>query len=233
MYKYETHVHSSPASACGNTRPEDIVDLYLEAGYSGMWLTDHFFNGNTGIDRSLPWSTRVEQFADCFYRAEKRGRQVGFGVFFGLEYAHHGAEFAVYNSSPEYLYNNPDIMERGIHRVLDEFRDAGAFIVHVHPYRNASYIPAPGMRYGGHIDAVEVFNASNAPMDNLPAVEYARECNLIPMSGSDNHNARRLHHAGIAVPKRAETAAELIDQLKERRHRLLTPGYEEIYPEWT
>ena len=53
-YLYETHMHTKEGSACGRDNAADIVRAYKEAGYAGVIVTDHFFGGNTAIDRSLP-----------------------------------------------------------------------------------------------------------------------------------------------------------------------------------
>ena len=46
-YIYETHLHSCVASACGRSEPEEYIPYYKKLGYSGIFVTDHFFNGNT------------------------------------------------------------------------------------------------------------------------------------------------------------------------------------------
>ena len=48
-YIYETHLHSCVASACGRSEPEEYIPYYKKLGYSGIFVTDHFFNGNTCI----------------------------------------------------------------------------------------------------------------------------------------------------------------------------------------
>ena len=52
-YLYETHMHTCQASACSDTRGRDYIQRYLDLGYTGIILTDHFFRGNCRIDRSL------------------------------------------------------------------------------------------------------------------------------------------------------------------------------------
>ena len=47
MYKYELHMHTKEGSACGKTSGADMVDFYIENGYAGMVVTDHFYHGNT------------------------------------------------------------------------------------------------------------------------------------------------------------------------------------------
>ena len=221
LFIYETHCHSSPASACGLLPPEEVVELYAQAGYSGMFLTDHFFNGNTGIPFHLPWEERVERLVDCFLRAKSKGDETGFNVFFGYEYNFLGAEFLILNSPEQFLYDHPDMMEWDVLDFLDRVRAAGAFVVHAHPCRDAGWILSPRRRFPGRVDAVEVFNANQNPDFNPPAAAYALECGLPAFSGSDNHDARHLPGAGIAFQTNPATADELICLVKKGDYHML------------
>ena len=41
-YKYETHLHTREGSACASATGGEMVRAHIEAGYSGMIVTDHF-----------------------------------------------------------------------------------------------------------------------------------------------------------------------------------------------
>ena len=62
MYKYETHLHTAEGSACATTSAVDMVKAHKEAGYDGIFITDHFFNGNSAVPRELPWADRIELY---------------------------------------------------------------------------------------------------------------------------------------------------------------------------
>ena len=49
MYRYETHLHTYPVSACGHVSVEDNLDFYKEMGYDGVFVTNHFVDGNINI----------------------------------------------------------------------------------------------------------------------------------------------------------------------------------------
>ena len=72
-YRYETHLHTSQGSACGKCTGEEMAEAYKEAGYTGIFVTDHFFYGNTAVDRSLPWEEWVESYCKGFEQAKKTG----------------------------------------------------------------------------------------------------------------------------------------------------------------
>ena len=37
-YKYELHCHTGAVSRCGRVEPEKIVEMYVEAGTTVLWL---------------------------------------------------------------------------------------------------------------------------------------------------------------------------------------------------
>lgn len=54
LYKYEMHVHDSLCSRRGHNPPEVIAKVYYDRGYAGMCFTNHFLQGSTAIDKTLP-----------------------------------------------------------------------------------------------------------------------------------------------------------------------------------
>ena len=92
-YKYETHMHTAESSACGRFCAREMVQAYKAAGYAGIFVTDHFFNGNCTVDRRLPWADKVELFCKGYENAKAEGDKIGLDVFFGFEYCVEGADF--------------------------------------------------------------------------------------------------------------------------------------------
>ena len=45
IYKYDIHTHTSEVSPCGKVEAEKVVELYKEAGYTGIVITDHYYEG--------------------------------------------------------------------------------------------------------------------------------------------------------------------------------------------
>ena len=92
-YLYETHMHTSEASACAGSTGAQMARAYKEAGYTGIIVTDHFFYGNTSVDRSLPWEEWVRRFCLGYEHAKAEGERIGLSVFFGWEACYEGTEF--------------------------------------------------------------------------------------------------------------------------------------------
>ena len=48
MYKYEMHCHTQETSRCSRISGADLIDFYHSIGYTGVVITDHFYNYNAG-----------------------------------------------------------------------------------------------------------------------------------------------------------------------------------------
>ena len=139
-YKYETHLHTSEASLCGANTGAELARFYKELGYQGLVVTDHFFNGNTAIDRSLPWEEKVAQYCLGYEHAKEEGDKIGLDVFFGVEWAFHGDEFLLYGVSKEWLLAHPDMLDWSHKQLFEEINKIGGLMIQAHPFRDRGYI---------------------------------------------------------------------------------------------
>ena len=196
IYKYETHCHTSETSRCSAINGIDLVQYYHSLGYSGVCITDHFFNGNTTVPKEIDWNKKTEMFAAGYNNAVAEGNKLGISVFFGWEYSYQGADFLTYGLSAEWLLANPTLMSWSLNEYLERARSDGAFIVHAHPFREAGYIPMIHL-IPGRVDAVEIYNASMTDDVNLRAQWYADSYGLKPFAGSDMHSDQRPRLCGI------------------------------------
>jgi predicted metal-dependent phosphoesterase TrpH len=179
-------MHTKEASACAQDTGAEMARAYKEAGYDGIIITDHFFNGNTAIDRSLPWEERVHLFCRGYENALEEGKRLNLHVFFGWEYGYHGTEFLTYGLNKEYLLNNPSILSWSLEEYFQNVHEHDGFITHAHPFREAPYIKEIRL-YPDFVDAVEVVNTANQVLFNSKALAYAEKYNLPQTCGSDAH----------------------------------------------
>lgn len=212
MYFYETHLHTLEGSACGEVAAADYIDYMIVKGFTGMAVTDHFFNGNCAVDPALPWKRKVELYCDGFYKAREAAKDRDFDVIFGIEFNFKGDEYLIYGLDGEWLLDNEDIMmldRRGVHKKVNE---AGGIMVQAHPYRERNYLRditlTPDI-----CDAVEVFNSCNCDNQNALAYEYARKLNVPMIGGSDIHYPRDVM-GGILLPHRVKDTFELAAAIK-------------------
>ena len=204
-YKYETHMHTAESSACASSTGAEMARAHKEAGYTGIFITDHFFNGNTTVPRELPWQERVERFCLGYEHAKQEGDKIGLQVFFGFEYAYHGAEFLVYNLNKQWLLNHEDIDLRSPRWALEQMHQDGAIIIQAHPFRERDYIDHIQL-FPRDIDGVEAVNAAHLGAEgrrmNERAFAYARMFDLPVTAGSDSHSVGRMFGGGVELEEK-------------------------------
>lgn len=207
MYLYETHLHTLEGSACGEVAAADYIDYMIVKGFSGMVITDHFFNGNSAVNPHLSWAEKIDLYCDGYRKAKEASKGRDFDVIFGIEFNFKGDEYLIYGLDGEWLLNNEDIMDldrRGVHKKVN---DAGGIMVQAHPFRERKYLK--DIRLTPDIaDAVEVFNASNDDNMNALAYEYAVKLGVPMIGGSDIHYPRDVM-GGVLLPHRIKDTTEL------------------------
>jgi len=197
-YKYETHLHTKDGSACAHNTPVEMAMACKEAGYAGMFITNHAWGGNTCVDRSLPWSEWVHQFSDGYYDAQAWGDNNNFKVFFGYEAGYNATEFLIYGVTPEWMIAHPELHDATVEEQYELIHNAGGMVIQAHPFRDEPYIPMIRV-YCKHIDGAETINAThsnhlskshNVREWNDWSVFHARRHNLKMTAGSDAHTTR-------------------------------------------
>ena len=243
-YFYETHFHTAESSRCGRSSASDMVDACKAAGYTGIFVTDHHWGGNTRADRTLPWEEWVDGFCQGYYAAKKRGDEIGLDVFFGWESGFKGTEFLIYGLSPEWMKEHPEIrtdLPFGDFPKLTDpltpekqyalIHEAGGMVIHAHPYREEPYIPEIRL-FPEYVDGVEAINATHSnPVSkshnilefNERAWAYAKEHNFPVTAGSDIHSTD-LFCGGMAFSHRLNGPEDYIKAVLNREPYLLTDG---------
>ena len=221
VFKYETHAHTLEVSKCAAISGQDIARFYKDKGYTGIFITDHFLNGNTRVTPDLSWNERIEWYCSGFENASAEGEKIGIDVFFGWEYTYRGSDFLTYGLDKAWLLNHPDLLSLSLIEYCDLVHHDGGFIVHAHPFRQADYIDM--IRLLPHkVDAVEVINACRTDFENRQAEEYANNHNLLKIAGSDNHRGRIGKYSGIQLNRRLEDVNDMIRAIKKGEASIFT-----------
>lgn len=238
-FLYETHMHTSEGSACGKSGGAQMARAYAEAGYTGVIVTDHFFYGNTAVDRTLPWKEWVEHFCLGYEHMKAEGDKLGLQVFFGWESGYHGPEFLVYGLDKEWLLTHPEIRDATVEEQYRLVHEGGGMISQAHPYREASYI-SEVLLYPEYVDAVEGVNAAHAgrlsgfkaghPEYNVRAVAYAQKYHLPMTAGSDQHSTQMLY-GGMVFPRKLENIYDFAQAVMAEEVLQMPDGTEELEPE--
>lgn len=226
FYKYEIHLHTSGCSDCGGSTAKEMVDAAKSAGYSGIVFSNHFYHGNTCIDRALPWKDFVEAYESDYLEAKEYGEKCDIDVLFGIEEAYRqGKEVLIYGISAEILKNTPDFLNMNLYQMAEFTRKNGGLICVAHPFRHRSYIPDPDTVPPYEcFDAVEVYNAANSKEDNDAADKYADKFGLLKISGGDTHDTAHFGKAGIAFTERVKDDKTFVELIKNNKHKLIIDG---------
>jgi predicted metal-dependent phosphoesterase TrpH len=231
MFYYELHSHTNAASLCSIVEPEDYVQFYINKGYSGMVITDHFYHGNTSINRRLPWEMFIDEYCEGYYMAKREGDKYDFTVLFGFEqkFSEGTDEYIVLGISPEWLKNHPEIRDMNRVAFFETIKKAGGFIIQAHPFRERYYVSDIRLSLD-YVDAIEVLNLGDDDVHSRRSYEYAKNLGLPMTSGTDIHAIdNREEVSGIALDKKINTVEELIAEIKNSNvHILPADRFEKI-----
>ena len=195
MYLYETHLHTAPVSKCAKSSVRDTVAFYKNAGYAGIFITNHFLDGNINIDSSLPYEERIRFYFSDYEEGVRIGKELGIPVFCGIEMSYKGTDFLIYGLTKEWYLAHPEIESMEKSTLLTLLDQEGALIIQAHPFREAHYIDHIRL-YPRHVHGIEIYNAERTELENAMAKHYANSYSLLSFAGSDNHVAGNAQHFG-------------------------------------
>ncbi|GHV89811.1 hypothetical protein AGMMS50268_03140 [Spirochaetia bacterium] len=216
-YLYETHLHTSQTSVCGESRGRDYIQAYKDQGYAGIIVTDHFYKGNCAVSRNLPWREWVNQFCRGFEDARNEGARRGLDVFFGWEETFDGDDYLIYGLDREWLLEHPESARWSRKDQYRAVQQAGGCVVQAHPFRQHYYIHqislAPAL-----VDAVEAANAGNHEQSyDALAMRYAKKLKIPVTAGSDIHEVSQLEAGyifGVYLDKKMAAITDYVAAIK-------------------
>lgn len=203
--------------------PRELIDSLVEGEYSGCVLTNHFYHGNTGIDRNLPWVEFVTHYEKDYLECKKLAQIYGLDVIFGIEeHLYSGLEILCYGITPQFLYDRPELLDLSPQVWYNALTDFGALMVQAHPFRNRPYITSPGLLPLEFIDGIEVYNICNSEAENKKAQKIAdKHPEWVLTSGADAHSGSLVCSGGIVTDVRITDEITLADVLKSKKYELL------------
>ena len=223
----ETHSHIFPVSPCSELDYQEIIDIYEDAGYSGLSLTDHYnIDFDTRYRHFHSNSSRVfsEYYKSVFQYAEDKQLRVMFG--FELKFSpeetsdvYRNAEFLVYGTIPDFLDRYPHIykcrtVQEGLcvlKNLLQKEYGENHLIIQAHPLRTEG-----GILKSDCLDGMELFNGTDTAQ-----VRYSKLC----LSGSDAHVREHCCRNGIVLSEWDFSVEDYIEQLRARKYDIFAHGY--------
>lgn len=222
MYKYETHLHTSPVSACAHATVKEALKFYKSLGYGGVFITNHFIDGNISINKSKPYAEKIEFFFSDYEKGVKIGREIGIKVFCGVELSYRGTDFLVYGLDKEWFLKHPQIEQMSKSEELAYFMKSGALVIQAHPFREGSYIDHIRL-FPRCVHGVEAINAERTDFENRMAEIYAENYGLLKFAGSDNHNGKKQKKlAGMCSAVPILNEQDFVNRVKNGEMELFT-----------
>jgi hypothetical protein len=216
-FLYETHLHTCQVSSCGISEGHEYIRAYKDRGYTGIIVTDHFFNGNTRINRDLPWKEWVAGFCRGYEDARREGERLGLDVFFGWEETFDGDDYLVYGLDKEWLLRHSEASRWSRREQYETVNAAGGCVVQAHPFRQRYYIDCIHLSTGC-VNAVEAANGGNEESsDDALAMAYAQRLGLPVTAGSDIHQVDQLQTEtmfGVYLDKKMTAISDYVAAIK-------------------
>jgi len=224
-YWYETHVHTSESSRCGQNSAAAQVRAYKKRGYTGIIITDHFIHGWRRYF-PLSWKAKIKHVVSGYEAAKKEGIKCGLDVFFGWEFTVNGLDFLTYGLDKNFLFEHPHLDKLSLPEYSSLIRKSGGYLAQAHPYRDRSNEGNKFPVEPKFIDGLEVYNALDARSANnanKKAFAFAQAHSLPMQAGSDSHGVNIPIVSGIKLGKRADSIFDIIEAIKTRKMELILP----------
>ncbi len=224
MYRYELHLHSGTCSRCSRQTMEEIVQAMVQKGLAGAVITNHFYHGNTCIDRELSWKEFVAAFENDYLYGKKLADEAGVTLLFGIEEGlseDRGKEVLIYGVPAEAFARHEELRFSDLPMISRFVHKEGGLLPQAHPFRDRAYVENPDTPpYADLVDGIEFFNTGNSPEANGKSVRYAKEHpEMILIVGSDAHKPEAVGSAVIETPVRIRNDEDLLRVLRERNFR--------------
>ena len=215
-------MHTLPVSRCARYNVRENLEFYKSLGYDGIFITNHFLDGNINIDKSLPYEEKVKFYFSDYHEALALSDEIGIKIFLGVEISYRGTDFLIYGLDEEWYLSHPEIMDMKKSEELPYLASHGALVVQAHPYRQDRHIDH--IRLFPHcIEGVETINACRTELENRMADIFADSYGFVKTAGSDNHIASRLNHlAGMESETPLVNEADFINRVRNSEMKLFT-----------
>jgi hypothetical protein len=219
-YLYETHLHTAGVSACANSGGADYIAGYIDKGYSGIIVTDHFYNGNSALPKNLPWKEWVNRFCWGYEEAREEGEKRGLDVFFGWEETFDTCDdYLVYGLDKNWLFEHPQARSWSRGEQYRTVRESGGCVVQAHPFRQRYYISRVVLSTGC-VDGVEAANGGQDASSDALAFRYAKKTGKPMTAGTDIHDASCIYTGeiyGIYTDKKLESISDYVKLILENK----------------
>lgn len=213
-YKTEMHCHSKYVSSCSDVGAKEIVEQYLEFGYSTVVITDHLHEGT--FQHWIPEASleeRMKFFLDG-YRKVKEYAGDRLNILLGCEIRFPntgGTDLLVYGPDEAFFKNNLDMYRHDRYWMGGLVRNNNYMFFQAHPFRFGMMLTEDFV-----IDGIEVFNGHPTQKSHNHMAEQWQKTypKFIGISGSDHHELAHHPDAGILTEEPITSNEQLLQVLR-------------------
>ena len=150
MYQYDLHCHTKGVSKCAEVSPEEGAQLYIEAGYSGVVITNHF---NHYTFEEMLGKNSWDDIVDFYLSGWRRFRDAAgtrLTVLLGMEmrFDENWNDYLVYGVTEELLRAHPELPDMDIETFSDFSRENGMILYQSHKLHNGMSVVKPQLLVG-------------------------------------------------------------------------------------
>ena len=208
---FETHLHTVEISPCAQVSYTEIPEIYLNAGYGGIIVTDHYSPYALNV---LPQSTldaKIDQYFRVAHKLAEEGARKGLQVLIGAEVTIFlrdlPQDFLIYGDIEKPFRKRREVYDFCSADLYKFCLDHNFLMFQAHPLRSGWAL----IEDFKNLHGLEVFNGNNHA-DNAYArtVALCEKHKLMQIAGGDFHGRGFEGRAGIYLPKSCRTVMDFI-----------------------
>ncbi len=217
-YKYELHCHTKEVSRCSQVPVKETIQMYKDAGYSGIVITDHY-SPMTFPLKSLFCPQKDADYYLKGYREAKKYETDDFTVLLGMELRYYATinDYLVYGITEDFIKNSGNLMKLYPKKFYELAKKNNLIVLQAHPFRDLIKRINPEL-----LDGAEVYNGKATPEQNKLSLEwFNKEKMQIKVSGSDFHRPQQFAKGGIITNEQIKTNDDLLRILNSGDYELI------------
>jgi len=213
-YRIEMHAHTWTVSQCSTISPAELINLYHQAGYDGVAITNHLYGDTPEKAKEI-----LKTYNSGYYEALNEGEKLGIKVYFAAEIFIKGTELEsdhlFYGITPKDLEDIFPMINNGLEYIRKNYKNDNMVIIQAHPFRgNKNYAnPYP------LVDGIETMNThcNHNSRSVLAAIAANQTPEYIAIAGSDCHGTITAACASILTESLPNDSIELAALLRTKR----------------
>lgn len=218
-FKIDPHVHTSETSPCGKVPGVEVSRIYAEGKYDGIVITDHYYEGYFDTLEGLSWDEKIDAYLSGYKLAKEEGDRLGLRVFMGIElrFLENLNDYLIFGIDEDFLRQFPRLYNMNLASFRELSLLKNLLVYQAHPFRVNMVRANPEL-----LDGIEVYNGNPRQISsNDLALRYAKDHDLLMISGSDFHRPEDLGTGGVIFDGEINNNKELVHALKENRIKKL------------